>query len=160
MVDIYRNTYSEDGLTLEKSGELYKTVELSEATYWTMTLTLPLAEFDSDGAIHTYQYFVKEQEGSLPYIVSYTDTDGETLQLEEMTPGSGEALPSVWLKASKESYSASAEVIITNTLGFELPQTGGTKHTLYTLSGLAIILVTSSVYIITRRRKHIRGNGG
>jgi LPXTG-motif cell wall-anchored protein len=58
------------------------------------------------------------------------------------------------------TYKQSYSVTVTNSQQYTLPHSGGAGTHLYTMSGAAILIVASSLYIAIKRRQRRRDKGG
>jgi LPXTG-motif cell wall-anchored protein len=162
-VNVYRNQYSmtiSETLMkpeLENEGELYATVELSADNEWTSSVNLPLVKIDADGTAHTYEYYIRELEGSVQYNVSYTlERDIGDLKLEqvEMIAESGNYMADL---SFLMGYGPSNHVIITNAATYTLPHAGGIGTYWYKWSGTALLMIAAALYIFFRYRQKNRG---
>jgi LPXTG-motif cell wall-anchored protein len=155
-MNIYRQQYDIEHKQAENTPELIDSVVLSAENGWSTTLNdLPCFLVDSDGTVHSYDYFISELAGE-GYSVTYTYSDSEEALTKRSFDSIDTSLYQIGFLADKQSYS----VTVTNSEQYSLPHSGGIGTHLYTISGATILLIASLLYIAIKKRHRRRDKGG
>lgn len=175
-LELYQVSHYKRGTSLEETADAVKVAEAVlngtadqetgdpdgapsayEAEPWVarwMNLPSANAEEYAETGEH-YHYFVREIPSAGSYTVSYTcyDADGSTPDgaFQKLRTESGETVDGVLIADMDEAYTVS----ITNTVYFELPETGG-QGTFPYVGGGALMMAFSLLYRHLLRRKRER----
>lgn len=161
-VVLLQKTEGGDQLVLDTDGNA-RLLRLDADNGWQGSFQVALPE--KDAAVETLGYFVREVSGIGATAESgqqaVLENDGTTILIYESIVG-----PEEYLILGSDRYVVTYEIdeatganTVTNHVALTLPETGGTGAHMYTISGLAFILLAALMYGYSQVRRRERGRG-
>jgi LPXTG-motif cell wall-anchored protein len=154
-----RTIYDTSGNIVSQKTSIfpYDAIALNDANNWTYTWNNMPMNTKIGTVLYEYtNYFIRESTTG-DWDVYYEDSNGVTLTHEEIAADYTDY--GIGYDYVEAVQTTGGTVVIINSAPYALPHTGGRGTSLYTMSGLALMALTGSMYILYcyKRKRACKG---